>query len=357
MTNFTVLQPKSAYTFQVAWESTLKCNLDCSYCGDGHDNSQEHPSLDESLKTVDFIVNYLDLYMSTRPNEYKSANINIQGGESLFHPNIFEILEYAVAKKKLYSNWNLTISMITNAITGPNHWKKIVEFIDYFTISFHAEKLDKQNELFKRNVLHLREINKNNFHVAVLMHPYPEYWDKCVEMYEWCIENDINVIKRQLDHHWTVTRYNYTSEQARYITGMSFNDKLLNFLTGKVNLTLDGRSCCGGLELCASGCSTNRVKNRFKGWHCSVNRSFLYIRQTTGEVFTNKDCRMNLDGKVGVLGYLKDGDLILANLKNKIENNSLPDIICKKRSCWCGICAPKAKTKEEYKDLMNKYLK
>ena len=74
--------------FQVAWESTLKCNLDCSYCGDGHDNSQAHPTLEDSIDTVDFIVEYLNIYMQDKPAEHRYANINIQGGESIYHPNI-----------------------------------------------------------------------------------------------------------------------------------------------------------------------------------------------------------------------------------------------------------------------------
>ena len=78
--------------FQIAWESTLKCNLDCSYCGDGHDNRQAHPSLEDSLKTVDFIVAYVDRYMQNRPQEQRIANLNIQGGERIYHPNIIEIL-------------------------------------------------------------------------------------------------------------------------------------------------------------------------------------------------------------------------------------------------------------------------
>ena len=93
MPNFNVLYSQRKI-FQVAWESTLKCNLDCSYCGDGHDNSQKHPSLEESLKTVDFIIEYLNLHMSIKNKNNKFANLNIQGGESIFHPNILEILEF-----------------------------------------------------------------------------------------------------------------------------------------------------------------------------------------------------------------------------------------------------------------------
>ena len=360
MPNFNTLAPtSSSNSFQIAWESTLKCNLDCSYCGDGHDNNQSHPSLEDSLKTVDFIVEYVNLYMSTRPKDIRYANLNIQGGESIFHPNIIEILEYARTRKEKYGDWNLNVSLITNAITGSTRWKKIVELVDYFTISFHPEALDKQHEMFKRNLSYLKDSNKN-FHVAVLMHP--GYWDKCISMIEWCRIQGIRTVPRQIDHSWTEFRFNYNEKQVEYLTGIQktpITTKIISFFKNGIDLSAQGRACCGGATLCTD--DENEVKyvqgNNFKGWYCSVNRFFLYIRQTTGEVFTNKDCRMNLDGNVGVLGYLQNYDLILSNLKTMIEADTLPDIICKKTSCWCGLCAPKANTKENYESLISKYLK
>ena len=59
MTTFDTLIPAKRISFQIAWESTLKCNLDCSYCGDGHDNKTEHPAFAECLDTVDFIYKYV----------------------------------------------------------------------------------------------------------------------------------------------------------------------------------------------------------------------------------------------------------------------------------------------------------
>jgi pyruvate-formate lyase-activating enzyme len=343
---FDTLEPISFHPFQIAWESTLLCNLDCSYCGDGHDNKTTHPDLASSLKTIDFIFEYTDIQMSKKPKNQRQANLNIQGGESLFHPNIDEILKYAVLKKQTY-DWSMGIAFITNAIVGPNLWKSISQYIDYYTLSYHAESLDKQKLLFKNNVLYLKE-NSKNFHVSIMMHP--KHWDDCVNMVEWCKEHKINHNARQIDHHWLDMRFNYNSEQSRYLTGYTFSDKLLGVLTGKVDLSSQGRSCCGGNTLCAGGCETKRVVNKFKGWHCSVDQFFLYIRQNTGEVFTNKDCRMNFDSKVGPIGNLNNTRAILDKIKAGTET-----IVCKKSSCWCGLCAPKAKNKNDYTLLMNKY--
>lgn len=358
MPNIQTLEPTSSHcSFQVAWESTLKCNLDCSYCGDGHDNSQPHPSLEDSLNTVNFIVDYVNLYMSVRPENIKFANLNIQGGESIHHPNIIEILEYARSKKQKYLDWNLNISLITNAITSLSRWKRIVELVDYFTISFHPEAMKKQHEMFKENILHLKSSGKK-FHVAVLMHP--KYWDTCILIIEWCKQNNIKAVPRQLDHYWTEFRFNYNEKQVEYITGIPkipVTTKIISFFKNGINLSAQGRACCGGDTLCTN--STEKIKyvkeNNFKGWQCSVNRFFLYIRQSTGEVYTNKDCKMNLEGRVGVIGYLQQSDDIIADLKTKIETDLLPTIVCKKSSCWCGLCAPKAATPELYNKIITKY--
>jgi MoaA/NifB/PqqE/SkfB family radical SAM enzyme len=344
---FDRLETENPQPFQIAWESTLLCNLDCSYCGDGHDNKTKHPNLESSLKTVDFIYEYTNIQMCKKPINQRFANLNIQGGESLFHPDIDNILKYAVDKKQLY-DWYMGIATITNAVVGPNLWKKLSQYIDYYTISYHAEALEKQQVLVKKNILHLKKNNKN-FHVSVIMHP--KHWDNCIAMVEWCKENNIKYNTRQIDHHWLDMRFNYSAEQARYLTGMSFSDKALKILTGKIDLSAQGRSCCGGNVLCAGGCETTRVINKFKGWHCSVDQFFLYIRQSTGEVFTNKDCRMNFNGKVGPIGNLDNTQLILDKIRSGTET-----IICKKNSCWCGLCAPKAKHKDDYNIVMKKYV-
>jgi len=342
MTTFDTLIPAKRISFQVAWESTLKCNLDCSYCGDGHDNSTQHPALAECLDTVDFIYKYVDIKMQQRPESQRFANLNIQGGESIFHPKILDILKYVKEKKNNY-NWYMGVATITNAVIGKNLWQRVVEYIDYYTISYHPEASKRSKELVKNNILYLKNKDKA-FSISVMMHP--KHWDNCIEFIEWCKDNNIPYNARQIDHHWLDMRFNYNAEQSEYLIGrkVTTKDKLLYGLAKGLNLSKTGRACCGGNTLCASGCETNYVEgNNFKGWHCSVADYFLYIRQVTGEVFTNKDCKMNYNGNVGPIGYLYDTDSII----EKMHNNG---IICKKSSCWCGLCAPKARTKQLFID-------
>lgn len=326
--------------FQIAWESTLKCNLDCSYCGDGHDNSQAHPSLEDSLKTVDFIVAYVDRYMQNRPEEQRIANLNIQGGESIYHPNIVEILEYANRQQVDYT---LYVNLITNAVAAPKLWSSIAPLINYFTISYHAESLDWQREQVRDNILHLQSLGKG-FHVAILMHP--DHWKDCIDMIKWCVANNISYHKRQIDHAPTDTRFNYTSAQAEFLSPK----KIIPIVEERVDLSSQGRACCGGLELCTNEitATTYIPGNSFEGWHCSVNQYFLYIRQSTGEIFTNKDCKMNYQGTVGPIGNLN-------NVEALLSQPTVTDIVCKKSTCWCGLCAPKARDEFDYTAMMQQY--
>jgi organic radical activating enzyme len=349
--DFNSLEPVTDAIFQVAWESTLKCNFDCAYCGDGHDNSKSHPSLEDSLKTVDFIFDYVDAVMSTKTEKYKEANLNIQGGESIFHPNIIEILEY-INKKKFDYDWTMRVALITNGATSTSRWRKIANYIDYATMSFHPSSKDKYHLTFRFNCLYLKNIGKN-FQINVMMDP--NHWNTCVSTIEWAKKMHMIVHKRQIDHHWLDTRFNYTTEQAEYITGkksLTTTQKIKAVLTSGFDLSSSGRSCCGGKTMCANSCDNiTYVKgNNFKGWHCSVDKFFLYIRQTTGEIFTNKDCKMNFDGSVGPIGNLKNTKPLLDRVKSGTET-----IVCKKSQCWCGLCAPKAATRELFNEINRKY--
>lgn len=361
MPTFDVLEPAEKQFFHVEWECTLKCNLDCSYCGDGHNNSIPHPPLDESLKTIDFIFEYVSLYMKQYKPGMKHANLNVYGGESMFHPNIIEILEYAREKRLEYNDFSFFVSTITNAVVGKNQWMKIVELLDYFTISYHAESLQKQKDQVRENILYLQEQDKK-FHVSIMMHP--DQWDDCTDMVEWCKDNNVKYNMRQIDHTPKTKKFNYSTDQSKYLYGkempeMGPVEKVIQFFKNSIDLSSKGRECCGRRPLCVnqdlSKTQTFVPDNNFKGWSCSVNRYFLYVRQTTGEVFTNKDCRMNLNSEVGPIGYLNNASDIINELRHYVETNTLPVITCKKSSCWCGICTPKARTISLYNEVMERH--
>ena len=340
---YTSVEPVGTSFFSITWECTLKCNLDCSYCS-SHDNSVPHPSLADCLQTIDFLYEYVDTYMSIKNPEFNHASFNIFGGESLFHPDIVEIVEYAYNKHRDGNyRWTLGINTVTNGIVKTKVWERLVDYFDYFTVSHHSEASLEEQELLKQNILYLKEKDKK-FQVSILYHP--GNMTNCMEMIAWCKKNDINHWARKMD-----TMPGKATKEIP-ITIVKRNESLSN--------TALGRSCCGGQSFNVNQDYENTVSyienNNFKDWYCSVNQYFVFVKQVTKEVFINKDCRMAYDGEYGPIGTLDDPNAIITELKDRIAQSNT-HLICKKERCWCGLCTPKAKDKITYDVIMSDKLR
>jgi MoaA/NifB/PqqE/SkfB family radical SAM enzyme len=322
---------------------------------------------------------YLDLYMSKRKENQRHVSMNIFGGESLIHPDIVELLDYCEKKYLPYKEkWSLGLSTVTNAVIKEKVWNKIVDRFDYWTVSYHTESTKEQQDLVRKNILDLKNRNKR-FHVSVLMHT--KFWDNAIDMIKWCKENDVPYLPRQLDHSWTQFQFYYTKDQAEWFRDYhtkgtaktecgnncskekpSLTQKIQfvkKSMINLVNLNNEGRQCCGGTPLHVDQnyqSTQTHIDNTFKGWSCSINYFFVFIKQATKEIFVNKDCQMNFDGKVGPIGTLDNYKDILYKLEKDMANNILPTIVCAKKQCWCGICAPKAATNEKFNEIIKNYI-
>ena len=368
------LDPTNVPTFLLDWEVTKLCNLDCSYCDvgidGGHDNSTQHPSLDECLTTIDFMYQYVDLYMQHKKQSQRKVVLNVYGGESIFHPNIVEILQACREKYSAYKDrWWLTITCTTNGIVGPNQWKRIVPLIDEFSVSYHSEILPKQQQQYLDNILYLKEQNKR-FKCVVMMHNDPVYFAKSEKIVEFCKEHNLRYVEKPLDNteeKWAYTPDQFsklktfwmnavpTSKQAEYKNSL---DLVGN--EDKVQSIFEGRPCCGGRKLSLNNDLTSSVsfvqKQGFRDWYCSVNWFFLFVQQLTGDVYTNKDCRTSTTGRVEPLGNLNNYQLIIDQVKTQLDNKAMPVIQCVKDICACGFCAPKADNIEDFNKLLTRNL-
>jgi MoaA/NifB/PqqE/SkfB family radical SAM enzyme len=370
MSAFEVLEPaidpNNRIAFLLDWELTMKCNLDCSYCGSGlyfgHDNSTKHPQLTECLKSIDFMFEYVDLYMNKKPKGIRYVVLNVYGGESLHHPDIVVILNQVREKYQPYADrWHLTVTTTTNAIISDKKLKQIIPFIDEFTVSYHAESTDKQKQQFKNNVLTIAKLKKRQKCIVML---HPDHFQEATDMIYWLTENNINLLPKQIDGNAGVNGdriYNQSQVQwfDKFYSLKSFGQSP-SVLQDKQesHLTDIGRACCGGRQTCTNQNYKQRhfyVDNKFFDWYCSVNHFFLYVKQVNGEVFVNKDCKMNFNGTTGPIGNLNNTKEILSTLQTQLDNNSLPIIQCKKYNCFCGLCAPKAKDLNTYNKIMEKY--
>lgn len=355
------IDPKNKISFLLDWEITLRCNLDCSYCGPMyHDNSTQHPSLSECLKTIDFMFEYVNIYMQNKPKWGREVILNVYGGESIFHPDIITIYERIREKYKKFENeWALTVQTTTNLVAGKTLINKLKDKIDYWTVSYHTETNQKQKSQFRNNILNLISSGAT-VRVIVLMNPM--HFDDAISMIEFCKENNVEYLPRQLDRRYS-DDHMYSPEQVSWLNQL-YNDKSYKTEEIKIdntintNMTKVGRACCGGRQVCTDGNFKERnffIKNNFEGWKCSVNWFFLYIRQISKEVFHNKDCRMKFDGTVGPIGNIDQAELMLDNLKN-IMGKEMPVITCAKKACFCGLCSPKADNLQDFNKIFQKYV-
>ena len=357
-------------SFLLDWELTLKCNLDCGYCRTGihggHDNSLPHPEVSDCVDTVDFMFDYVDLYMQHRSKGLKHVVLNVYGGEALHHPEITTILQEIHTKyqeKKYRQRWQLTVATTTNAILSSKKLTAVLPFIDEFTASYHVANTPKQKQQFKENLLQLIHAGKR-LKCVVLMHEDVDNFRDCQDMIAWLTQNKIPVLPRQLDAGTNdeIQRI-YRKDQViwfdKFYQSKSYGQTPNSYLpNADESLHKLGRACCGGRQLCQDQQFKSRhafVANQFPDWFCSVNHFFLYIKQVNGEIYVNKDCKMDFNGSVGPIGNLKNRSEILDTLKQQIENRSMPVIQCKKHRCLCGLCAPKAKDRKIFDQIMQKF--
>jgi len=370
MPTFEVLEPaidpNNRISFLLDWELTMKCNLDCSYCFSdlygGHDNSTQHPPKEECIQALDFMFEYVDHYMQGKPSGLKYVVLNVYGGESLHHPDIVEILAQIQPKYLPYRDrWHLTVTTTTNAIVSQKKLSKIIPYIDEFTVSSHVESSDKQKQQFKENLLTIKDAGKR-LKCIVMMHDNSQLFQESQEFLSWLDANQIRLLAKQIDG----TRRSYDKQQITWFNSeyQSKTYGIANTIDPDIHESSDlsnvGRACCGGRQTCLDQHYKERqyyiFDNRFTDWYCSVNHFFLFVKQVTGEVYVNKDCKMRFDGTVGPIGKLSDADSIINELKTQLANGQ--NIIqCKKHKCLCGLCAPKAQHLDTYKSIMKKYQK
>lgn len=348
------LDPTNTPSFLLDWEITKRCNLDCTYCGPTeHDNATEHPPLAECLQSIDFMFAYVSEYMQRiKPNQRKVI-LNVYGGESLFHPDIVEILEQVRIKYQPYADqWYLTVTCTTNGVVGENQFGKIVPLVDYFSMSYHAEGLLKQQKLYFNNLLTLKKANKPT-KAIIMMHN--TRWEDSQRAINFCKENNIDYLAKVVDtppgKEW---KYNNTQLDYMKMFWVSKSE----FDSNK-NMLEQGRACCGGRKLSTNGNLRESItfvpRQGFRDWSCGVNWYFLFVEQLTGLVYTNKDCKTSTTGRVEPLGTINNYQEIIDTVRQQFATG-MPVVRCVKDRCACGYCAPKAEAPTEFLNLMKRHV-
>lgn len=364
--------------FQVTWDLGRRCNYDCSYCpAHRHDNFSPHASLDELKSAVDFLFEYIDTYMEKR--SYKHTSISFTGGEPTVNPNFIPFVKYLKEEyeAKYKDKWFCGFALTSNGAMSAKMADAVMENLGHITVSYHAESDNKLKQQVRDRI---KQFHDADYSISCNVMFHAAYFDECKDLCDYLHDLGVKYVPRiigeepdsksnfahmytdeQLDYmknYWTYknAELNETKEEAAVLSaaGEKTSEKK------KLGMTI-GRPCCGSREMCLSLNGESRKSTfvdlrEFKGWHCSVNYFFLHLEQQTDSVFHHQTCQARFDQTRGPIGKISEGAKILKDLKEKMNNNTLPTIICPKHTCGCGLCAPKSKYEENYNNVMAGHL-
>jgi MoaA/NifB/PqqE/SkfB family radical SAM enzyme len=358
MINTTAIRLVNKNRFVISWDTGRRCNYDCTYCEDTrHNNHSPYKTLDEFKQTFDFVTQWVNIYNDNRLNKLET-NISFTGGEPTVNPNFWKFIEYVKKQKSDY-----ILSLTTNGAWGPKNSAKIIKNFAAVTISYHAEADARLKKQVIDNILTLA---KTDIWLQVNVMLHVDHWNECVEVYETLTSQGIKCSPRPigdgavLRKGWFIdgegnnrrTAHEYSVEQQEWFWSKTGVDKKA---TTSAHGSQLGRACCGGR--CLEGKvnsewqSIKLINTEFKDWYCSVDWYFLHIDQETGLVYHHQTCQALHNNQRGALGNLSDSRKMLDELKIRMQN--IQPIVCPNARCGCGMCAPKAKDKNEYEVIFN----
>lgn len=344
----------------VTWDTGRRCNYDCTYCeSTRHDNHSSFTTLEDLTDTFNFIKEYTSIYNSYRQHKPSHTNINFTGGEPTLNPNFWELVDLIKEDKQPFH-----LSLTTNGAWNKKYSKLIKNKFDAITVSYHAEGHPELKKLVLENIDDIKKDSDLRLQVNVMLHE--KYWNECVSVYDKLIKKDIDAKPRpigdgnihrpgwfrDLDGSWRKTTHEYSNDQKKWFFDIHGIDKNSNDTKHGDEL---GRSCCGGR--CLSGKlgeewrDVSIVDNHFHNWYCTINWFFLHIEQHTREIYHHQTCQALHSGRKGSIGTLDSWTSIVKNLKKEFAEGKILPIQCPNKKCGCGLCAPKAKYAEDFKEI------
>lgn len=363
--------------FMVIWDLGRRCNFDCSYCTAWmHSTTQPFEKLESMKKTLSFIDQYWALLSTYHKHKNWKLKISFTGGEPSINPDFYPLVELI---KKNHPNFILNLT--TNGTWGERRGNFLIDNFDSITVSYHCEGPEKAKQQCRNNLLFLKDKGYEKVRVNVMMHV--DHWDECVDLIENFLKpNNIKYTPRtigddDLNHYdWFKdkdgvmrrTTHLYSSDQLDYIKNhwnqknkeVNKSAKAIESVDSQVNKT--GRMCCGGrcMTVRDSGVESDAMfiqsDGKFQGWNCMINWFFLHIEQERDAIYHHQTCRAKWDGTTGIITTISESDKYLDWLENKFIEGKTPTMVCPNKVCGCGICIPKSKDLDKFKEVANKFI-
>lgn len=192
---------RSKDQFYVHWNLGKRCNFDCVYCPDSlHDMTSQH-------KTYEQLCNIAKKLEDNVTNPY--IRVWFTGGEPTVNPNFLKFCQYLNTRPRFILGLN------SNASRTKEYYLELSEYVESLQFSSHFEFCD--DEKFKNTALALHEKIEGRFSINLMMEP--EFWDRAVNMVEFCEKNKIKYHMKRIRAKGKAYTPPYQPEQINFIIG------------------------------------------------------------------------------------------------------------------------------------------
>ena len=233
----------------VTWEISIKCNYDCSYCGDVSDLNGEVLSHSRYLEIADHIHRLTSFHTN--------VHLNITGGEPTQIPDLIGLCKHL---KQL--NPSMTININSNGSKGVLYYHELSQWVDTFDLSAHFEWI--KTKAFIKKMAKLRRLVGKKLCIHIMAEP--QAWDDFVLMSQafqrWGFQTS----------ELRIRQATYTPEQDAYLQRNSRSSLAPDVIVDGVaenSLDLKNRMLRAGLQ---------KHENYFEGWMCSATSTSLFIK-------------------------------------------------------------------------------
>lgn len=165
---------------RVEWSLSKKCNFNCSYCTEYvHNNTDGFPSLETMQNTIKRIASKTN----------KDIHIALTGGEPVLCKHLIDFCKFAKSLPQVKH-----IAITTNGSRSAAYYRKLVEYVDHVTFSYHFEYGKKE-----RVPETIKDLSETHLHkIAVHMMMLPTCLNEAKDLIEELRLKDINVAVRRI---------------------------------------------------------------------------------------------------------------------------------------------------------------
>jgi len=305
---------ENSVDLSIVWSIHNFCNFNCSYCPEYNSNgSEKWLDLEKAKHIVDMIHQHYSQKLG-----FKKILFSFTGGEPMFFKGFTDLIQH-ISSKGMYSG------LTSNGSGSLKLWEKIIDKLEFISISYHPEFINDESLLKLLNLMH--DDSRVIIPTIRLMSPSEEihfkkakdFVDKLKERYE---NYAYEFVKIQNDFGVGIKESNYSNEQESFLINNNYTEiRKSPEKTRYSDIYLEHQITykSGKSEILRANDLVNNNTINFQNWDCNAGLESLYI-DYNGDVFM-AGCKIN-------------GAIINLQRENSFEFPANP-VTCSFKRCIC----------------------